>query len=317
MLILKTEHLSKCFGRIKAVNDLNLEVSAGDIYGFLGLNGAGKTTTLRLLLGLIIPSGGNIWLFGQESKRHYLEIMRRVGALVETPVFYPYLSGRENLMLLAELGGAYHPAKAGLTKNVLANLLEQVGLADRADDKVRTYSQGMKQRLGIAQALLTCLVDRAGTTGPKLVMLDEPTNSLDPQGIAEIRALIKQFHQTYNVTFLISSHLLSEVELLCNRVGVIKEGQLIVQGTIKELLQETTPSYTRLGVTPLAYARELIKQLDWVQEVIEISDAELQVRCDHTRLAELNAYLVHHNIKVQELIPKKKGLEEYFMEKIS
>lgn len=231
MLILKTEYLSKHFGQIKAVNNLILELYEDDIYGFLGLNGAGKTTTLRLLLGLIRPTAGKIYLFGQELNQHYLEIMNRVGALIETPAFYPYLSGWENLVLLARLGGH-------LKKEVLHDLLEQVGLRNRADDKVRTYSQGMKQRLGIAQALLGCLANGVSADKPKLVLLDEPTNGLDPLGIIEIRNLIKQFHKVYRVTFLISSHLLSEIELLCNRIGVIKEGHLVAQGTIKELVPE-------------------------------------------------------------------------------
>lgn len=307
MLILKTENLSKHFGRFPALSNLNLEVQQGDIYGFLGLNGAGKTTTLRLLLRLIAPSRGKIWILEQDLKRHQLAIMSRVGALIETPAFYSYLSGRANLVLLARLGGHFK-------NDIITDLLTRVGLIDRADYKVNTYSQGMKQRLGIAQALLPCLLDQS--SGPKLVMLDEPTNGLDPQGVVQIRNLIKQLHETHNVSFVISSHLLTEIELLCNRVGVIKQGQLVVQGTIQELLQGTTPAYVRLHVTPLDQTKKLIKQLDWVQELVVISESELKVRCVPERLAELNAYLVRHNIKVSELTLERKGLEEFFMDKM-
>ncbi|MFC1524838.1 ABC transporter ATP-binding protein [Planctomycetota bacterium] len=307
MLVLKTENLSKHFDRFKALSNLSLEVQQGDIYGFLGLNGAGKTTTLRLLLRLIAPSQGKIWILEQDFKRHHLAIMSRVGALVETPAFYSYLSGRVNLTLLARLGGYFK-------KDIITDLLTRVGLIDRADYKVNTYSQGMKQRLGIAQALLPCLLDQS--SGPKLVMLDEPTNGLDPQGVVQIRNLIKQLHETHNVSFVISSHLLTEIELLCNRVGVIKQGQLVVQGTIPELLQRTTPSYVRLHVTPLDQTKKLIKQLSWVQELVVISESELKVKCNLSRLGELNAYLVQHNIKVSELTPERKGLEEFFMDKM-
>lgn len=307
MLILRTENLSKNFGRFPALNNLNLEVNEGDIYGFLGLNGAGKTTTLRLLLRLIAPSTGKIWLFEQDFKRYYLTIMLHVGALVETPAFYPYLSGRANLTLLARLGGHFK-------KDVITDLLTRVGLIDRAEHKVRTYSQGMKQRLGIAQALLPCLLDQS--SGPKLVMLDEPTNGLDPQGIVEIRNLIKQLHETHNVSFVISSHLLTEIELLCNRVGIIKQGQLVIQGTIQELLEKTMPAYARLHATPMDQTKKLIKQLSWVQELVVISESELKVKCDPERLAELNSYLVQHNIEISELTPERKGLEEFFMDKM-
>ncbi len=307
MLILRTENLSKHFGRFTALNNLTLEVNQGDIYGFLGLNGAGKTTTLRLLLRLIAPSQGKIWILEQDLKRHHLAIMSHVGALIETPAFYPYLSGRTNLSLLARLGGNFN-------RNIITDLLIRVGLIDRADYKVNTYSQGMKQRLGIAQALLPCLLDQS--SGPKLVMLDEPTNGLDPQGVVQIRNLIKQLHETHNVSFVISSHLLTELELLCNRVGIIKQGQLVTQGTIKELLKETTPVYARLHATPMEQTKKLIKQFGWVQDLEVISESELKVKCDPERLAELNSYLVQHNIKVSELTPERKGLEEFFMDKM-
>jgi ABC-type multidrug transport system ATPase subunit len=306
-MILKTESLSKHFGSFIAVNNLNLEVFENDIYGFLGLNGAGKTTTLRLLLGLISPSGGRIQVFGQAFRSHYLTIMQQVGALVEIPAFYSYLSAYENLNLLARLSGT-------IKKEELDDLLSRVGLATRAHDKVRAYSQGMRQRLGIAQALLPVIMNPASM--PKLVMLDEPTNGLDPQGIVEIRQLIKEFHETQHVTFIISSHLLTEIESLCNRVGIIKQGQLVAQGAINELLQGSAVPYARLQVNPLAQAQSLIKQLPWVSDSQIMADNVLEIKCAVERLAELNAYLVGHNIQVSQLTPRQPDLEEYFMSKM-
>lgn len=308
-IVLQTEKLCKRFGRLKVVNELNLEVHQGDIYGFLGLNGAGKTTTIRMLLRLIKPNAGRIWLYEKELKRHYLKIMQSVGALVEIPVFYSYLSGRQNLKILA--GMSFRPNG----NKHINEVLDWVGLTSRADDKVRAYSQGMRQRLGIAQALLvTSYKLQVTSNGSPLIILDEPTNGLDPQGIADIRNLIKRLNQKQGITFFISSHLLSEIELLCNRVGIIKQGNLVVQGEVDKLLQEV--SMLRLKVAPLDKAIPLIKGLSWCSEVESrptLSGEEIIVRCPIDKASDLNKYLVQHNIQVAQIAPHGRSLEEYFI----
>lgn len=310
-VILRTEGLTKRFGSFQAVTGLNLEVWQEDIYGFLGLNGAGKTTTIRMLLSLIKPSAGKIYLYGQDISKSYLKIMPDIGALVEIPAFYSYLSGRANLNLLARLAGLKY------TRDKINQLLDWVGLTGRADDKVRTYSQGMRQRLGIAQALLPVTMRDAGCRmrNNPLVILDEPTNGLDPQGIVHIRNLIKRLNREYNITFLISSHLLPEMELVCNRVGVIKEGKLIIQGKIQELVAQSAGEYNlKLKAQPLDSALGLINHLTWIEKTELVPDKEeIYLKCPLERWAELNCLLVNSNIRVSELTPIVKRLEEYFI----
>jgi len=305
--ILYTEGLTKRFGSLQAVTDLNLEVSQGDIYGFLGLNGAGKTTTIRLLLRLIRPSAGRIRLYGKELTKHYLEIMQNIGSLVEIPAFYPYLSGRANLKTLSRLSGNYSPT-------AVQTVLEWVGLISRADDKVRHYSQGMRQRLGIAQALLPVATnyDQRITNNTPLVILDEPTNGLDPQGIADIRNLIKQLVRSHEVTFFISSHLLTEIELLCNRVGIIKEGKLVKQGLINELLGQLSPCFY-LVASPKETAKVLANNFPTCKSVEEKETGELCIKISPAEVGKLNTYLVQAGVEVSELSLRKPSLEEYFI----
>jgi ABC-2 type transport system ATP-binding protein len=233
-VILKTENLRRSFGKFSAVNDLSLEVYSGDIYGFLGLNGAGKTTTIRMLLRLIKPDSGKIFIYGKNLNTSYLEIMNYLGGLVEIPAFYPYLSARQNLLLLARL----RMTNASQINCIVDDLLSAVGLKKRCDDKIRAYSQGMRQRLGIAAALLPAFIHVRNAVYSPLIILDEPTNGLDPQGISDMRNLIRKLNQEKNVTFIISSHLLSEMELLCNRVGIIRTGKLVISEELKKLLKE-------------------------------------------------------------------------------
>jgi len=233
-IILKTEHLARHFGRFPAVEDLSLDIYKGDIYGFLGLNGAGKTTTIRMLLRLIRPESGRITVFGKDFNADYLEIMRSIGGLVEIPCFYPYLSARDNLLLLMRLQMV---ADKSLRYSVTDELLSAVGLRERCNDRVRTYSLGMRQRLGVAAALLPAFIPQRTPNQTPLIILDEPTNGLDPQGIADIRNLIKKLNKEKQVTFFISSHLLSEIELLCNRVGIIRQGKLVISEDLAKLLK--------------------------------------------------------------------------------
>lgn len=218
--LIEVRHLCKDFGDIRAVDDLSFDVPAGQVYGFLGQNGAGKSTTIRMLLTLIQPSAGDIRLFGMDLRRHRKEILRQVGAIIERPDMYRYLSGLENLRLFATLSGVR------LSQRQLMEQLELVGLAARAHHKVKTYSQGMKQRLGIAVAL---------AHDPQLILLDEPTNGLDPQGIADIRHLILHLCRDRKKTLLISSHLLSEMELIADSMLIIDKGKKLVEGAVKDL----------------------------------------------------------------------------------
>ncbi len=294
--VLQTHALGKRFGRFEAVRDLSLTVNRGDVYGFLGLNGAGKTTTIRMLLGLIRPTAGSAALFGLDPVRRRLEVLRRVGALVEVPAFYPYLSGRQNLEIIARLLG-------GDARGRIPTALEQVGLGDRGATKVRAYSQGMRQRLGIAQALLG---------DPELVILDEPVNGLDPQGILEIRELIQRRQRERGTTFFLSSHLLYEVELSCNRIGIICDGTLVEEGSVAELLGRTEGA-VRLRAAPEARAREFLGAVGWVRLVDGAPPGTLHVQAPPGRLAELNRKMVEAGLDVAELAPQRMTLEEYFL----
>jgi ABC-type multidrug transport system ATPase subunit len=218
--VIQVKHLTKDFKEVKAVNDLSFTVEAGQVYGFLGQNGAGKSTTIRMLLTLIKPTSGEIEIFGLNLLKHRKEILRQVGAIIERPDLYKYLTALENLRIFAAMSGVK------VSEKRLMEQLEMVGLSERAHSKVKTYSQGMKQRLGIATALVH---------DPKLIILDEPTNGLDPQGIADIRNLILQLSKEMNKTLLISSHLLSEMELIADSMIIIDKGRKIVEGKVNEL----------------------------------------------------------------------------------
>ena len=216
---LEIRGLCRSYGSSAVVADLDLRVESGGVYGFLGPNGAGKTTTMRMVLGLIRRDAGEVRIFGETDP---VPARRRIGGIVEQPRFYPYLSGVENLRILAAYGG-------GATEERLQAVLEQVRLADRARDRVKTYSQGMRQRLGIAQALIH---------EPALLLLDEPTNGLDPAGMHEMRALVRDLNQEHGLTVFVSSHILSDIQQMCDQVGIIRDGRKVAEGRIDELLQE-------------------------------------------------------------------------------
>jgi len=294
--VLQTEGLTKHFGTFRAVQDLSLEVREGDLYGFLGLNGSGKTTTMRMILRLIRPTAGRVTLFGKDIGKDFIDIMKRVRSLVELPAYYPFLSAVQNLEIL-------RLATGGLPASRIPEVLETVGLGDRMHDRVRTYSQGMRQRLGIAMALLP---------RPRLVLLDEPTNGLDPHGINHIRGVIKELNKKEGVTFVISSHLLHEVEITCNRVGMLKEGKLILQDTMEAILARPV-SGARIVCEPAAKATALLKAQPWVKNVRADSSGGLSVECDAARFAEMNALLQSHGVQVSELSPERQTLEDFFL----
>ena len=291
---LQTEDLTKRFGARTAVDRLTMRVERGDIYGFLGPNGAGKSTTLRMLLGLVRPTSGVIKFPVRASSWEYLRARSRVGAIIETPAFYENFSGRRNLQLLASLSG-------GVRAQRVDEVLEIVDLRARAQDPVKVYSYGMRQRLGIAQALLPT---------PEIIILDEPTNGLDPQGIHETRNLIRRLRDELKLTVLLSSHLLTEIEQLCNRVGIIHEGRLLYEGGPEALVSST--SLYRVRVDDSARAFELLAKVSGVT-VSQNGGASLRVDADEESISNVNALLVGNGIKVYELSPAQESLEEAFL----
>ncbi|MFL5760927.1 MAG: ATP-binding cassette domain-containing protein [Thermomicrobiales bacterium] len=292
-LVVETRGLSKRYGeRIVAVSDLALRVRRGEVYGFLGPNGAGKTTTLRMLLGLIRPTAGTALVLGEPpgSSRG----LARLGAMIEAPAFYPFLSAHDNLRVLAK--------HAGVPEARIEPVLDEVELSDRAGDRFSTYSQGMKQRLGVAAALLK---------DPELLILDEPTNGLDPAGMVEMRTLIRDLGRGRR-TVLLSSHLMTEVEQVCDRVGVIRRGELVAEGTVDELRARTREGLV-VRAEPLAEAKRLVASHDRVAQVEEL-DGFLRVDTDPRQAPEINRALVGAGIAVSELRPERASLEEVFFE---
>ena len=297
-ITLQTEELTKRFGARTAVDRLSMHVERGDVYGFLGPNGAGKSTTLRMLLGLVRPTSGAIKFQARASGWDYIRARSRIGAIVETPAFYENFSGRRNLQLLASLSG-------GVQSKRVEEVLEIVDLRERARDPVKTYSYGMRQRLGIAQALLPT---------PELIILDEPTNGLDPQGIQQTRELIRRLREEFKLTVLLSSHLLTEIEQLCNRVGVIHEGRLLYEGAPDALVAPASRYKVRVDNLSAAFDL-LIKEPDVT--VSRNGAAFLHVDADAERIPSLNALLVTQGIKVYELSPAQESLEEAFLRLIN
>ncbi len=289
-LVVETRGLTKRYGRIAAVESLDLTVRRGEVYGFLGPNGAGKTTTLRMLLGLIRPTSGDARVLGEKPGSP--AGLGKVGALVEWPAFYPYLSGQDNLRVMARYSGVRSPR--------IAEVLEQVELSGRAKDKFRKYSLGMKQRLGVAAALLK---------DPDLLVLDEPTNGLDPKGMADMRDLIRRLGKG-DRTVLLSSHLLGEVEQICDRVGVISKGSLVAEGSVAELRGKQG---LLVRAEPIEEAARIAEKLVGVEEVAELGGA-LRLTTDPERAAEINAKLVSAGLRVSELRPAGQSLEEAFLE---
>jgi ABC-2 type transport system ATP-binding protein len=295
-VVVKTNSLTKRFGGVAAVKDLNLEIPRGTIFGFLGPNGAGKSTTISMLLGLIHPTAGSFELFGEDASANLPPLLKRTGAVVENSPFYPNLSGRDNMTVFARTLGNVAPARIG-------ELLDMVGLGGRAKDKTRTYSLGMKQRLGIAIALLN---------DPELVILDEPSNGLDPSGIIEVRELIRSIGKQGKTVFL-SSHLLHEVEQVCDQVAVIIKGKVIAQGRVSELLRRGKALKLRVSQPERAIA--FLKGIEWVASA-ELKDGRLLVEAPAERAAELNALLVREGIDVSELGVSESTLEEFFLEAV-
>ncbi len=296
MDVINVSHLSKQFSHLNAVTDLSFSVKEADVYGFLGQNGAGKSTTIRMLLTLVAPSSGEIELFGMNLRTHRREILRQVGAVIERPDLYKYLSAYENLLLFAKMSGVR------VTRRQLMEQLEMVGLAERAGDKVKAFSQGMKQRLGIAIALVH---------NPQLVILDEPVNGLDPQGIADMRNLIMHLSRHMKKTVLVSSHLLNEMEQIATRMLIIDKGKKIIEGSVDELF-DPAKTIVEVTVSNAAAAAEKLRQSSWSVNLQQVNAQQLVFQLHKNQLAQLNKAIVQMDIEVSGFNAGN-SLEKYFL----
>ena len=286
--------LVKRYGEIVAVDDVDLTVERGDVFGYLGPNGAGKTTSLRMLLGLIRPTAGRVELFGRDPLRDGARALDGVAGFVEGPRFYPYLSGRRNLRLLADLDG-------GGARGRVEDVLGVVELRDRGDDKVGGYSHGMRQRLGIAASLLR---------EPRLLLLDEPTTGLDPAGMRDMRELVKRL-ASQGITILLSSHILAEVEELCNSVAIVRKGRIVYEGALAELLRGAGGGY-RLDVDEPERARTLLLNQPGITAVA-LAEGEVRFQGEPDAVAAASIALGRAGIGIRALVPHTATLEELFL----
>jgi ABC-2 type transport system ATP-binding protein len=306
MTAIAVDNLQKVFGRGKnrvvAVDSLSFEVQPGQVYGFLGHNGAGKSTTIRMLMDLIRPTAGSATIFGQSVQDDKTVLRDRVGALVEGASFYPFMTGRESLEVFARTSGCYNPAR-------IDKLLDLVGMADRADRKTKGYSTGMKQRVGIAAALLN---------NPDLVILDEPTSGLDPRGIQDIRRLIRRLVDEQGKTVFLSSHMLHEVEQVCDRVAVIHKGRLISEGSVSELL--SAGQMLTIEAEPLNQAEAVLAEAFTVQRSTSDENtgtpqpARLQVHATREDTPRIVQMLTQQDIALYSLTRTQRTLESYFLD---
>lgn len=294
--VIEISSLTKDFKDLRAVNNLNLNVFQGDVFGFLGPNGAGKSTTIRMLLTLIKPTNGSIKIFGKPLIKNRSSILSRVGAIVEKPDFYGYLSAYKNLEILSKISGKE------ISKHRIMEVLELVGLEKRYKSKVKSFSHGMKQRLGLAQALIH---------DPDLIILDEPTTGLDPQGMKEIRELILYLSKEKKKTLFLSSHILSEVELVANRLIIISKGTTKVEGEVKDLLNSKKLKVT-FEVDDEEKSLSVVTSSGWKDKLEYHAKTSLIFSLENNEIAQLNKYLVENNIAVSAVVPTR-SLEDYFL----
>jgi len=294
--IINVRNLSKQFGEISAVNGLSFSVEKGEVYGFLGQNGAGKSTTIRMLLTLIQPTGGTIEILGLNLQKHRREILQQVGAIIEKPDVYKYLTAMENLRLFAAMSGVK------ISDKNFAEQLEMVGLTERSHSKVKTFSQGMKQRLGIAISLIH---------NPQLIILDEPTNGLDPQGIADVRNLILHLSKDLGKTIFVSSHLLNEIEQVADSMLIIDKGKKMAEGKVAELFSPTN-TIVELETGDNAGAVQKIMQSSW-KNILDKSDADkIVLKLNKNEIPLFARYLVEADIDIVSLTGRR-SLEDYFL----
>jgi ABC-type multidrug transport system ATPase subunit len=292
--IIQVNHLSKQFAEVKAVDDLSFSVQKGEVYGFVGQNGAGKSTTIRMLLTLIKPTHGSIQVFGKEIQNHRKEILKRIGAIIEKPDLYKYLTALQNMQIISKLSGVH------ATKKQLMQQLERVGIAERANSKVKTFSQGMKQRLGIACALIH---------DPEVIILDEPTNGLDPQGIADVRNLMLYLSKEEGKTIFVSSHLLSEIELVADSMLIIDMGRKIAEGKVADLLNPSD-TLVEIDTTNNKETKNILQQSQW-NELIQPFD-KIILKMHRKDIPHLAEFLVEKSIEILAIQPKH-SLEDYFL----
>ena len=294
--IIEIKSLIKDFKDLRAVNNLSLSVFKGDVFGFLGPNGAGKSTTIRMMLSLIKPTSGSINLFGKSLKTDRIDILKKIGAIVEKPDFYGYMSAYKNLEILGKISGKE------ITNTRIMEVLELVGLEKRYKSKVKTFSHGMKQRLGLAQSLLH---------DPELIILDEPTTGLDPQGMKEIRDLIIYLSREKGKTLFLSSHILYEVELVANRMIIINKGTTKVEGYVKDLLNAKKLKVS-FEVDDEQKVKQLIFQSGWKEKFESNSKTIFVFSLENDEISHLNRFLVENNISVSAVVPTR-SLEDYFL----
>lgn len=297
-IILRTADLGKHYKNRWAARKINLEVHRGDVFGFLGPNGAGKSTSIRMILSLIKPTEGRVELFGHDLFTQREQALKNVAGIVEKPDFYLYLSAYRNM----QIAGSLTLGKTPADKKIM-DTLEVVGLAERALDKVKTFSHGMKQRLGIAQALLC---------DPQLIMLDEPTNGLDPQGMKEVRELIQRLTKERGITVFLSSHLLNEVEQVATRMAIINKGTMIVQGRVEDLLK-VNANKLLLNVTPVKKAIGILAKMKTVSE-LQSTESGITAQIDPKHVPAVITALVTAKCRIFSVEPKH-SLEDYFLEK--
>ena len=293
-IVLKLDNVSKSFKGKTILENISFEVCEGDIFGFLGPNGAGKTTTIRMILNLLKPDSGSIYICGYNNQKDFTKAIKNIGATIETPKFYPYLTGEENLNIMAKL--------LNLDKSKVLDILDIVGLIENKDKKFCNYSLGMKQRLGIANALLN---------NPKVIILDEPTNGLDPKGIKEIRDLILKLSKEKNITFIISTHLLYEVEQICNKVAILNGGSIIKKDYVNNLINS---KYENLAIhtTFKNEAKIIFSSLTYINDFKE-KDYGFEISILKNSSNKLISDLVKNNINIKYAIPIKKSLEDIYM----
>ncbi|MDN4593906.1 ABC transporter ATP-binding protein [Polycladomyces subterraneus] len=294
--VLSVEGLTKTIGSRTIVDRISFEVNPGEIFGFLGPNGAGKTTTIRMLVGLIRPTAGSIHIAGHDLQNDFLRAIRHVGCIVENPEMYPYLTGRENLEIFARMQG-------DVSAERIEEVVRLVELEHRIDDRVNTYSLGMRQRLGIAQALLG---------RPSLLILDEPTNGLDPAGIRELRAFVRQLAKTEGISVFISSHILHEVQLMCDRVAIIHQGRLVKTGTVQQLLDGYPRVEWHLRSVPKG--EQVLSSLPDVVILDTSEDGSVLTQMPEERIAQANRALLEAGVDVVGIEQKRPTLEDLFLE---
>ena len=290
---LSVQNLTKKIGKRQIIKGISFELQAGEVFGFLGPNGAGKTTTIRMLVGLIKPTSGSMVVCGYNVRTHFTKAMEQMGCIVENPELYPYLTGQENLLHFARM-------LPNIPESRITEVVAMVGLEARIDEKVKTYSLGMRQRLGIAQAMLN---------HPKVLILDEPTNGLDPAGIREMRQFIRELAEKEGLSVLVSSHLLGEIQLLCDRVAIIKNGEIIQVDSVSNLLSSQEKMLWK--VDPMERGRAILTQMT---DVSETTDGYLVTAFEEKEIPKWNVQLINEGISVLEMNRKLPALEDLFLE---